>query len=109
MLHISHNSINFESPSVYSKAAAEEKTLQKLILTQEQEDSIIKLKREMGIAVEETRAKRKRKRGPNPLSCKKKRKVKSTEVIIVKDDEESKKRCRKKKKYHPVRNDIVIS
>lgn len=102
LLHISHNSINLEAPSDSSKATAEEKTSQKLTLTQKQEASIIKLKQEMGLPLDELKKRKKKKlKGPNPLSCKKKKKkTKYATGLngVVSGGVDKKKRRKKKKK-----------
>ncbi|CAL1531409.1 unnamed protein product [Lymnaea stagnalis] len=97
LLHISHNSINLEAPSDVSKKISEEKTTQKLSLSQKQEAAIAKLKQEMNLPADpEFKKKKKKKKEPNPLSCKKsKRKQVSNSVSgcgVVKG-----KRRRKKK------------
>ncbi|KAK0069598.1 rRNA-processing protein UTP23 [Biomphalaria pfeifferi] len=101
LMHISHNSINLETPSEKSKSFAEEKTSKKLTLSQKQEASIALLKQELHIPEEPVSKKKKKKKGgPNPLSVKKSTKKKSTLNGVSKGNVESAKhktRQRKKK------------
>uniref|UniRef100_A0A0B7BTY8 UTP23 sensor motif region domain-containing protein n=1 Tax=Arion vulgaris TaxID=1028688 RepID=A0A0B7BTY8_9EUPU len=99
VLHISHNSINLETPSVSSKAAAEEKTSQKLTLSQKQENSIAQLRQELGMKEEDVKKiKKKKLKSPNPLSCKKKKQHNASSLNKVAVGGVEKKRRKKKKK-----------
>ncbi|GFO18947.1 rRNA-processing protein utp23 homolog [Plakobranchus ocellatus] len=73
LLHISHNSINLEPPSNTTKDHAMDKTSQKLTLSKKQEVTIAKMKQEMGLPDNVEKKKKRKKKGVNPLSCKKKK------------------------------------
>ncbi|XP_005097948.1 rRNA-processing protein UTP23 homolog [Aplysia californica] len=105
LLHISHNSINLENPPESSWNAAEDKTAQKLGLTERQEKAIAKMNEELGLVNDSDGKKRKKKKkgGPNPLSCMKKKKPQKNPSSGVKEGgvgKAKRKRNRKRKPAH---------
>ncbi|XP_050294526.1 rRNA-processing protein UTP23 homolog [Anthonomus grandis grandis] len=81
-----------EQPSEASIKRAEEKMTG---LVQSEVEKLKQLKEEEGISTEETKVKRRKKKGPNPLSCKKKQKKPQENPIQKK---ESKPEIEKKKR-----------
>ncbi|XP_070555505.1 rRNA-processing protein UTP23 homolog [Ptychodera flava] len=73
VLYINFNAIVLEKPSTKSTEIAEKNVSQKIKPSEQEKETIEKLKKAVGIEEEVKRKKRKRKGGPNPLSCKKKK------------------------------------
>jgi len=85
LLFIAYNTIQIESPTSMSKTVAQEKLEHKLDPSDYALDKIKELKRETFGESEEPRIKRKRKqKGANPLSCKKKKKRTEEELNELK-------------------------
>ncbi|XP_077991577.1 rRNA-processing protein UTP23 homolog [Glandiceps talaboti] len=73
LLYINFNAIVLEKPSINSTKAAEAIIDAKVKPSEQEKETIDKLKKAAGIEEPVKRKKRKRKGGPNPLSCKKKK------------------------------------
>lgn len=99
ILYIAFNAIMLENPSTASLMAAEKKTETELRPTSHQQTVIQKLKiQTFGEEKEVVKKKRKKVKGPNPLSCKKSKK-KKTDIKPKTGSEETKKRKKRKKKH----------
>nr|XP_022316011.1 zinc transporter 7-like [Crassostrea virginica] len=99
ILYIAFNAIMLENPSTASLEVAEKKTETELKPTSHQQSVIQTLKKQtFGEETVVVKKKRKKIKGPNPLSCKKSKK-KRTDVKPRTNTEETKKRRRRKKKH----------
>ena len=95
-----------ENPSTASLEVAEKKTENELKPTTHQRSVIQTLKKQtFGEETVVAKKKRKKIKGPNPLSCKKSKK-KRTDVKPRTNTEETKKRRRRKKKHKPAVSSI---
>ncbi|KFM63719.1 rRNA-processing protein UTP23-like protein, partial [Stegodyphus mimosarum] len=92
LLYISHNAINLEKPSVVNKETIQVKMQEKLKSSDYQNAVLNKLKREIFGNDDEPKRKKKKIKGPNPLSCKKKK-----ERPVAPQNEKTKKRKRHKR------------
>jgi len=107
LLYISHNAITLEAPSSLSKSTAEHKTKDTLQPSSCEHANLTALKKIVfGEHPEQTKKKRRRKlNGPNPLSCKKKKKDARTvlgensERAVVKQSGEKKTRLRHRRRH----------
>ncbi|ESN96817.1 hypothetical protein HELRODRAFT_133549, partial [Helobdella robusta] len=72
LLYISHKSINLEAPSLPSKHLAQQKEIVKFNLSEQEQKQLNDFK-EATIDKDAIKPKRKKIKGPNPLSCKKKK------------------------------------
>ena len=99
ILYIAFNAIMLENPSTASLEVAEKKTETELKPTSHQQSVIQTLKKQtFGEETVVVKKKRKKIKGPNPLSCKKSKK-KRTDVKPRTNTEETKKGRRRKKKH----------
>jgi U3 small nucleolar RNA-associated protein 23 len=78
LIVLTHSAINLESPSFASTSFVDEKTEKKLKPTEEQIERIKKLKKKLiGDGEVKRLHRRKKVKGPNPLSCLKSKKTKA--------------------------------
>lgn len=91
LLYLHQKAPVLEQPTEASLAFANSKVSS---LTETEQQTLEKLKSKYGIAQEEIKPKKKKK-GPNPLSCLKKKKVKVNQNKIVKTDMENKPKRKK--------------
>lgn len=82
LLYISRHTIVLESPSEKSKKIAAKNKKETLALSEKDNQLLKKMKNEQLDSVDVTKRKRKRIKGPNPLSCLKSKKLKSDSAKI---------------------------
>lgn len=98
LLYIAYNAITLEAPSEKSKDTAEKK-LDDRINTSEHAQSVLKQLKLQTFGEEVKRKKRKRPKGPNPLSCMKRKSTVQNSSIST--DKKQKKKRRRKHKLAP--------
>ncbi|XP_033118695.1 rRNA-processing protein UTP23 homolog [Anneissia japonica] len=102
LLYINFNAIVLEKPSMVSQKTAESKITSKLAPSAEEKDTLKKLKQRFLPQNERKRFKKKRPKGPNPLSVKKKKKKQSESNVLNslpgREGSKNRKRKRRKKK-----------
>ena len=105
VLYLHHKALTLEKPSDISNMSVDNKTQEKVGISEYQAKMIKHLKEQAGLVeINTTKRKKKKKGGPNPLSCLKKKKNNKTDPLRgVQDNLESagkkKKRRRSKKKF----------
>ena len=101
LLLLNGNCPTLERPSEMTQQLIEKTSDEKTLLSRHEEKTIKDIKKQVFGEPEESKKKKKRKgpKGPNPLSCKKKKKASSNEFNKVKDklESEGKKRSRRSK------------
>ena len=100
LLYISHNAILIEQPDDKLKHEAQEKKTLHIAHTSEIQREALKKMKEQELGVNESvvkKRKRKGPKGPNPLSCKK-RKTQDTEKETTQTQAVAKKRRRRKRR-----------
>lgn len=101
LLYIAYNAINLETPSEASKLKADEKVHASLAPTAHEQIAINNMKESAFGPQEPRKPKKKKIKGPNPLSCKKP-KVKTSQTIKTVSDGSRKRKRHRNRKHNPV-------
>ncbi|XP_071964584.1 rRNA-processing protein UTP23 homolog [Antedon mediterranea] len=98
LLYINFNAIVLEKPSLVSQKTADNKLSNKLAPSTEEKDTLKKLKQRFLPQAERVRFKKKKPKGPNPLSVKKKKKRSEGNIVNKLGSEGSKRKGRQRRK-----------